>query len=230
MFIPYFSVVRTKQVAIIEAFGRFDKIVPAGPCLVLPWQKVAAKLSLKVQEMQVGVETKTSDDVFVKGNNIHGNVAGVGLFHPNAAGNATLPEMNNWVIEQNHIHNNNLFPNPAPPESFQALVPSGSGVLLLGVSDNVVSKNLVENNALVGIGVLGWCTALPFDCVPLPDDPTQASNNLISQNTLNNNGFVNGLDIVQLLSNMGPCPGPEPVGDFGAGLDASSKAEPASSL
>jgi len=66
MFIPYFSVVRTKQVAIIEAFGRFDKVVPAGPCLVLPWQKVAAKLSLKVQEMQVSVETKTSDDVFVK--------------------------------------------------------------------------------------------------------------------------------------------------------------------
>ena len=66
MFIPYFSVVRTKQVAIVEGFGRFDKIVPAGPCLVLPWQKVAAKLSLKVQEMQVSVETKTSDDVFVK--------------------------------------------------------------------------------------------------------------------------------------------------------------------
>jgi regulator of protease activity HflC (stomatin/prohibitin superfamily) len=66
MFIPYFSVVRTKQVAIIESFGRFDKTVQAGPCLVLPWQKVATKLSLKVQEMQVGVETKTSDDVFVK--------------------------------------------------------------------------------------------------------------------------------------------------------------------
>jgi regulator of protease activity HflC (stomatin/prohibitin superfamily) len=66
MFIPYFSVVRTKQVAIIESFGRFDKTVQAGPCQVLPWQKVATKLSLKVQEMQVGVETKTSDDVFVK--------------------------------------------------------------------------------------------------------------------------------------------------------------------
>ena len=38
----------------------------AGPHLVLPWESVAAKLSLKVQEMQVGVETKTSDDVFVK--------------------------------------------------------------------------------------------------------------------------------------------------------------------
>jgi len=66
MIIPYFTVVRQKQVAIIEAFGRFDKIVPAGPYLVLPWQSVGAKLSLKVQEMQVTVETKTVDDVFVK--------------------------------------------------------------------------------------------------------------------------------------------------------------------
>ena len=66
MIIPYFTVVRTKQVAIIESFGRFDKIVNAGPYLVLPWQSVAARLSLKVQEMQVTVETKTADDVFVK--------------------------------------------------------------------------------------------------------------------------------------------------------------------
>ena len=66
MIIPYFTVVRTKQVAIIEGFGRFEKIVAAGPYLVLPWQSVAAKLSLKVQEMQVTVETKTADDVFVK--------------------------------------------------------------------------------------------------------------------------------------------------------------------
>ena len=66
MIIPYFTVVRTKQVAIIESLGRYEKIVPAGPYLVLPWQNVAAKLSLKVQEMQVTVETKTSDDVFVK--------------------------------------------------------------------------------------------------------------------------------------------------------------------
>ncbi len=66
MLFPYFSIVRTKQVAIVEAFGRYEKTVPAGPYLVLPWQSIAAKLSLKVQEMQVSVETKTIDDVFVK--------------------------------------------------------------------------------------------------------------------------------------------------------------------
>ncbi|MCK5379028.1 MAG: SPFH domain-containing protein, partial [Acidobacteria bacterium] len=66
MIIPYLTVVRQKQVAIVEAFGRFDKIVNAGPYLVLPWQSVATRLSLKVQEMQVTVETKTLDDVFVK--------------------------------------------------------------------------------------------------------------------------------------------------------------------
>ncbi|RLE33157.1 MAG: SPFH domain-containing protein [Acidobacteria bacterium] len=66
MIIPYFTIVRQKQVAIIEGFGRFDKIVTAGPYLVLPWQSVAARMSLKVQEMQVTVETKTLDDVFVK--------------------------------------------------------------------------------------------------------------------------------------------------------------------
>ncbi len=66
MIIPYFTVVRQKQVAIIESFGKYAKTVEAGPYLVLPWESVAARLSLKVQEMQVTVETKTLDDVFVK--------------------------------------------------------------------------------------------------------------------------------------------------------------------
>jgi regulator of protease activity HflC (stomatin/prohibitin superfamily) len=66
MLIPYFTIVRQKQVAIVESFGKFAKIVGAGPCMVMPWESVATRLSLKVQEMQVNVETKTSDDVFVK--------------------------------------------------------------------------------------------------------------------------------------------------------------------
>ena len=58
--------------------------------------------------------------------------------------------MANWVLEHNDIHDNNLSPNPAPPGSFQAGVPPGVGVLLLGVSDNVVAKNNVSNNDFVG--------------------------------------------------------------------------------
>jgi regulator of protease activity HflC (stomatin/prohibitin superfamily) len=66
MIVPYITVIRQKQVAIVEGFGRFAKTLSAGPYLVKPWEKVAARLSLKVQEMQVEVETKTLDDVFVK--------------------------------------------------------------------------------------------------------------------------------------------------------------------
>lgn len=66
MIIPYMSVVRQQEVAIVERLGRFSRTVGAGPHLILPWESVGARLSLKVQEMQVSVETKTIDDVFVR--------------------------------------------------------------------------------------------------------------------------------------------------------------------
>ena len=62
----------------------------------------------------------------MKQNDIHDNTVGVGLFHPNAAGNAQLPVMENWVIEQNNIYNNNL-PEPRAAGSFQAGLPPGVG-------------------------------------------------------------------------------------------------------
>jgi hypothetical protein len=66
-------------------------------------------------------------------------------------------------------------------------------VLALGVSDHVISKNNVEDNNYVGIGVLGWCTALaggPRDCGDGSGLrwPPQAENNLVSQNYLSGNG------------------------------------------
>jgi hypothetical protein len=143
----------------------------------------------------IGFEITVSNNVEATHNDIHDNVVGVGLFHPNAAGNAQLPVMANWVLEHNQIYKNNLSPNPAPPGSFQAGLPSGVGVLLLGVSDHSVSKNDVENNEYVGIGVLGWCTATATgdpnrNCVNSPPQaPPEANNNLISLNKLNGNGL-----------------------------------------
>ena len=66
MLIPYFTIIRTKQVAVVEAMGKFSRVIGAGPKLILPWESVVGRLSLKVKEMQVSVETKTLDDVFVK--------------------------------------------------------------------------------------------------------------------------------------------------------------------
>ena len=141
----------------------------------------------------IGFEITVSNNVEVTHNDIHGNTLGIGLFHPNAAGNPPLPVMENWVIEHNDVYDNNLSPNPAPPGSFQADLPPGGGILLMGVSDHVVGKNNVEENDFFGISVLGYCTAVngtahACGTSPLLGDPA-SNNNLVAQNTLNNNGL-----------------------------------------
>lgn len=141
----------------------------------------------------IGLEISVSNNVLVKRNDIHDNTVGVGLFHPNAAGNAQLPVMSNWVIQQNNIYDNNL-PNPAPPETFQAGLPAGIGVLLLGVSGNVIAKNTVTGNDFGGIAILDWCTATSLgdprrSCENEPPQADPAANdNLVTGNKLSDNG------------------------------------------
>jgi hypothetical protein len=143
----------------------------------------------------IGLEVNVSLNIEVKHNDVHDNTVGIALFHPNSAGNPPRPVMGNWVVEHNNVYDNNLSPNPAPPGSFQADLPPGIGILVLGVSDNVVAKNTVENNDFVGIGMLGWCTSQffqPAGCLggepALLGDPS-ANNNLVAQNKLNDNGM-----------------------------------------
>jgi hypothetical protein len=141
----------------------------------------------------IGFEITVANNVWVTQNRIYGNTVGVGLFHPNAAGNPPKDVMANWVVEHNHIYDNNL-PNPAVPGTFQAGVPPGLGVMLLGVSDNVVSKNVVTGNDFAGIAVLGWCTAVSLgdparNCENAPPirDPS-ANDNVVALNKLSGNG------------------------------------------
>jgi parallel beta-helix repeat protein len=140
----------------------------------------------------IGFEITVSNNVFVTQNEIYGNTVGVGLFHPNAAGNPPIAEMRRWVIHDNHIYDNNL-PNPAPITSFQGALPSGVGVLVLGVSDHTVVRNRVEDNDFVGIGVLGWCAATATNplrncMVDPPIANPQANNNSVFLNFVAGNG------------------------------------------
>ena len=145
----------------------------------------------------IGLEVNVSLDIEVTHNDIHNNTVGIGLFHPNTAGNRPLPEMGNWRVEHNSVYENNT-PNFAPPNDFQAGLPAGVGILVLGVSGNVIGKNDVEDNQYVGIGMLGWCTAASAipgrDCVTDPPiiggvfyDPA-VNNNRVSQNKVSGNG------------------------------------------
>ena len=139
----------------------------------------------------IGFEITVSNNVWVTQNKIFDNTLGIGLFHPNGAGNPPLPVMANWVVEHNDVRDNNR-PNEAPAGTFQSFLPPGIGILVAGVSDHVVAKNTVADNDFVGIGVLGWCTAnagTPNDCSLDPPiaDPA-VNNNQVFLNTLMRNG------------------------------------------
>jgi regulator of protease activity HflC (stomatin/prohibitin superfamily) len=62
-----FYTVKQQTAAILERFGKFNTISPSGLSLKIPIiDKVAGRLSLKIQQLDVIIETKTLDDVFVK--------------------------------------------------------------------------------------------------------------------------------------------------------------------
>lgn len=62
-----FFIVKQQTAAIIERFGKFHSIRQSGLQLKIPLiDKVAGRLSLKIQQLDVIVETKTLDDVFVR--------------------------------------------------------------------------------------------------------------------------------------------------------------------
>ena len=60
-------IVKQQSAAIVERFGRFHSIRQSGLQLRIPIvDRIAGRLSLKIQQLDVIVETKTKDDVFVK--------------------------------------------------------------------------------------------------------------------------------------------------------------------
>jgi len=66
VFITFFMV-KQQTAAVIERFGRFQSIRQSGLQLKIPFvDRVAGKVSLKIQQLDVIIETKTLDDVFVK--------------------------------------------------------------------------------------------------------------------------------------------------------------------
>jgi regulator of protease activity HflC (stomatin/prohibitin superfamily) len=61
-----FFTVKQQTAAIVERFGRFKRIAGAGLNFKVPLiDKVAGRISLRVQQLDVRVETKTKDNVFV---------------------------------------------------------------------------------------------------------------------------------------------------------------------
>lgn len=66
MCVPCCICVSTSEVVVVEQLGKFDRMIPAGLGIVIcPCEQVAGKISFRVQQLDVRVETKTKDNVFL---------------------------------------------------------------------------------------------------------------------------------------------------------------------
>jgi regulator of protease activity HflC (stomatin/prohibitin superfamily) len=62
-----FFTVKQQTAAIVERFGRFNSIRQSGLHFKIPFiDRIAGKLNLRIQQLDVIIETKTKDNVFVK--------------------------------------------------------------------------------------------------------------------------------------------------------------------
>ena len=64
---PFFFIVQQQTVSVVQRLGKFDRLAEAGLHVRVPFiEKVAGTVNLRVQQLDVEVETKTRDNVFVR--------------------------------------------------------------------------------------------------------------------------------------------------------------------
>jgi regulator of protease activity HflC (stomatin/prohibitin superfamily) len=67
MCIPCFFTISTAEVGIVERWGKFSRLVHPGlNFTVCPMEQLVGRMSFRVQQLDVRVETKTLDNVFVQ--------------------------------------------------------------------------------------------------------------------------------------------------------------------
>jgi len=157
------------------------------------WIEASEKVRVIKNELHTsptGLEITVSKKIFAKGNDVHDNSVGIGLYHPSAAGLDPLGDDGDWDIIGNHVHDNNLT-NPVMGGLVGEL-PNGVGILVLGVDRVKLQRNRVENNDFLGIATADWCLVLigtSFDCsISPPDVEPSPDDNEYVDNTATGNG------------------------------------------
>ncbi len=130
----------------------------------------------------LGIEAENSRNVLMEGNYVHDNTAGMAA---SLFSGLPIKDGKDIIIRNNFIINNNLK-NFAPASSIAASVPSGIGVLLLGVKTSSVEGNLIKDNNSAGIiatdlTTFGLATDTKVD--PIPDGLQILANTFVNNGT-----------------------------------------------
>lgn len=136
----------------------------------------------------IGLEVENSRNCSVVGNELSGNTLGILV--------DILPFLvkktqDTVLVANNKVHDNNR-PNTGTPGDITAVVPSGTGILILGGNAATVTHNRIENNGFAGIAMASLCLGLALEgvaCTGLDVVPDPSDNHVI-MNDLENNGTV----------------------------------------
>jgi parallel beta-helix repeat protein len=138
----------------------------------------------QVSDCTVGVEVEVSSNISVQDNKLMDNTIGISTV--NLPGLSTTETSNIQLTGNLVIHNNR--PNPvSDPTEILSQLPSGAGLLLIGVDHAVVTDNKVIENNSVGIAVLQVppaLAALDPRIDPFPDH-NQLNGNVVLSNGSN---------------------------------------------
>jgi parallel beta-helix repeat protein len=130
-----------------------------------------------------GIEIENSTDAEVVGNWAHDNVGGILVF--NLPGLA-VRDGKRANVHHNRVENNNLD-SFADPAGIVALVPGGTGMILLASDSNEIHDNYVANNRSVGLAVISWKVTMRQSDDPNYDFYPQS--NYIHDNTFMHSGY-----------------------------------------
>lgn len=105
-----------------------------------------------------GIEIENSTDADVYDNHLYGNTSGVLVF--NLPG-LSIKDGKRAKVHHNLIEDNNLA-NFAAEGNIVAMVPGGTGILVMASDENEVHDNVIKNHKSLGIAYIGWrMTAKP---------------------------------------------------------------------
>ena len=106
-----------------------------------------------------GIEIENSLNADVFGNEAYDNAGGLLVFD---LPNLVQKKGGNIKVHHNNIHNNN-FPNFAPKGNIVAMVPTGTGLMILATKNVEIFKNKIINNQSVGTAIISYySTSKPY--------------------------------------------------------------------
>jgi len=132
-----------------------------------------------------GMEIENSVNAEAYGNEAWGNTGGLLIF---VLPNLTSKVSTGMNIHDNYVHDNNRPKKDAAPGSLVALVPTGTGMFIMGNDNAEITNNRLENNDSFGIALVSLYQAFKQEKIasagvgPLPE------NNHIYGNTYSGNG------------------------------------------